>query len=160
MEYKVLKVNLRPITDSDLDFLHKVYASTRAEEMAAQDWSQEKKDQFIQQQFNAQHKYYQENYLGSSFDIIQMNGIDVGRLYVGRWAQEIRVIDITVLPEFKNRGIGGSLMRALLEEAKAKKIPVRLHVEHYNPMLPWYQKLGFRVIGDTGVYFFLERPPN
>jgi len=127
--------------------------------MASQNWSDEEKEKFVRMQFNAQHKYYHQTFLGSNFDIIQMNGKDIGRFYVGRWKEETRVIDITILPQFRGRGIGSSLMKAILQEAALKKVAVRIHVEHYNPALSLYQKLGFHIIGDTGVYYFLECRP-
>lgn len=71
---------LRPATDADIPFLFRVYASSRADEMALVDWSDEQKQDFLQMQFDAQHSYYHENYAQARFDVIEVDGVPVGRL--------------------------------------------------------------------------------
>jgi ribosomal protein S18 acetylase RimI-like enzyme len=88
--------------------------------------------------------------------VVVVDGRPAGRLYVARWPEELRVIDIALLPEYRRRGIGTALLRALLEEAGASGRPVRIHVERFNPALAVYEKLGFRLLEDRGVYLFLE----
>jgi GNAT superfamily N-acetyltransferase len=149
-------VSLRPIQPDDAEFLGRVYASTRTEELAPLAWSEDEKAAFLRAQFAAQHRYYQENYTSSRFEVVLVDGRPAGRLYVARWPEEIRVIDIALLPEYRRRGIGTGLLRALLEEAGASGRPVRIHVERFNPALAVYGKLGFRPLEDRGVYLFLE----
>jgi GNAT superfamily N-acetyltransferase len=149
-------VALRPIQPDDEEFLGRVYASTRTEELAPLPWSEDEKAAFLRSQFAAQHRYYQENYTSSRFEVVLVEGRPAGRLYVARWPEEIRVIDIALLPEFRRRGIGTALLRSLLEEARTSGLPVRIHVERFNPALAVYEKLGFRPLEDRGVYLFLE----
>lgn len=75
-------------------------------------------------------------------------------LYVSRWSEEIRIVDIALLPDSCNRGIGTALLRQLQAEAQASGKPLRIHVERFNPALPLYERLGFRQIEDKGVYLF------
>jgi ribosomal protein S18 acetylase RimI-like enzyme len=147
---------LRPIRPEDQPFLYKVYASTRMEELAPLGWSADQQAAFLTQQFNAQHQYYQANYAGADFQIIAVNGQQVGRLYVERGADEIRLIDIALLPEYRNGGIGSGLLKDLLAEAAQGGKPVRIHVEKFNPALRLYERLGFSIIDDRGVYWFME----
>lgn len=153
-------VAFRPIGQQDQEFLYSVYASTRQQELAVVDWSAEQKEQFLRMQFSAQHKHYQENYTAASFDVILLDSEPIGRLYVDRRDQEIRVIDIALLPEHRGRGIGGRMMQDLLDEAQSNGIPVCIHVERNNPAMHLYQRLGFQVIGDTGVYLLMQWTPN
>src|SRR5262245_24950814 len=112
-------------------------------------------------QFDAQHAYYKEHYDGASFDVILVGGQPAGRLYVARWTDEIRIIDIALLPEYCNRGIGSALLRQLQAEARAARKPLRIHVERFNPALRLYDdRLGFRRIEDKGVYLFMEWRPD
>ncbi len=153
------KTSLRPITAEDTEFLYRVYASTRADEMAAVEWSDAEKEQFLRFQFEAQHKYYQQQFSAATFDVIVLDSAAVGRLYVDRREDEIRLIDIALLPEYRGKGLGGEIMRDVLAEAGAAGKPVRIHVERFNPALRLYRRLGFRHIEDQGVYNLMEWSP-
>jgi GNAT superfamily N-acetyltransferase len=149
-------VALRAVRPDDEEFLCRVYASTRTEELSPLPWTEEEKSAFLRTQFAAQHRYYQESYASSRFDVVLVDGCPAGRLYVARWPEELRVVDIALLPEFRRRGIGTGLLRALLEEAAGRGLPVRIHVERFSPALALYERLGFRLLEDRGVYLFLE----
>ena len=138
-------------------FLQVLYASTRAEELAHVDWTDEQKAKFCRMQFAAQHQHYQEHYAGSSFDVIELDGQPIGRLYVARWPEEIRVVDIGLLPEYRGGGIGSALLKEVLAEADAAGKPVSIHVEQFNPALRLYERLGFRRVEEVGVYLLLKR---
>ena len=153
-------VTLRAATSDDDAFLARVYAGTRAAELAAVSWTEDQKAAFVQMQFAAQAQYYREHYPDTSFDVILLGTEAVGRLYVSRWTDELRIVDIALLPEFCNRGIGSALLRQLQAEARAVRKPLRIHVERFNPALRLYERLGFRQIEDKGVYLFLEWRPD
>jgi ribosomal protein S18 acetylase RimI-like enzyme len=149
-------LELRPATAADEPFLLRVYAGTRSTEMAIVPWTDEQKAAFVQMQFDAQSQHYHEHYDDTSFDVIVLNGRPVGRLYVARWTGEIRIVDIALLPEYCNRGVGSTLLRELQSEATAAGKPLRIHVERVNPALRFYERLGFEQIEDKGVYLFME----
>jgi ribosomal protein S18 acetylase RimI-like enzyme len=152
-------VRLRPATNADLPFLFRLYASTREEELATVvDWTAEQKGAFLRQQFEAQHAWYQEHYAGASFDVIEVDGEPAGRLYVARWEREVRIVDVSLLPAWRSRGLGTTLLRALFADADAAGKPVSVHVERFNPALRLYERLGFAFREDKGVYLLLERP--
>ena len=153
-------VGLRPVRSSDREFLLAVYASTREAELALVDWSDEQKDAFVRHQFEAQTAHYLEHYTGASFKVIEVDGEPAGRLYVARWEDEIRVMDIALLPEHRGTGIGTRLLRDLLDEAEASGKKVTVHVELNNPALRLYQRLGFRPVAERGVYLLLETRPS
>ena len=100
-------LGFRPIRTEDQDFLRRLYASTRQEELAAVPWSEEEKAAFLQMQFRAQHTYYKQQFPEAQFDIILQDHHPIGRLYVDRRPEEIRLIDIAFLPEYRGQGIGG-----------------------------------------------------
>lgn len=152
----IQSVARRSAVEGDEPFLCRVYASTRREELAPTGWSDEQKDEFLESQFRAQHAWYRAHYADASFDVILASGVPAGRLYVRRAADEIRLVDIALLPEFRRSGIGTSLLRELQEEARAAGVPLRIHVEKMNPAMGLYGRLGFRKLEDRGVYDFLE----
>jgi ribosomal protein S18 acetylase RimI-like enzyme len=153
-------VALRPIEPGDLDFLYRLYASTRQDELAVVDWDEVQKESFLQMQFAAQHAYYMEHFAGASFQVMLLDGEPVGRLYVDRRPDEVRIIDIALLPAYRSRGIGTRYIREILAEGMAAGVPVRIHVEQYNPALRLYHRLGFRPIRDEGVYYLMEWAPK
>jgi ribosomal protein S18 acetylase RimI-like enzyme len=152
-------IAFRPIRADDEEFLSNLYASTRTEELAQVQWSDAEKRQFLEMQFAAQHRYYQEQFPDAECSILLLDGDPIGRLYVDRRDDEIRILDIALLPESRNAGIGGVLIGELLEEARRLGVPVRIHVEQFNPALRLYQRLGFRKIGETGVHHLMEWEP-
>lgn len=154
------ETTLRSITPEDQAFLRRVYASTRADEMAAVPWSEEEKEAFLRFQFDAQHKYYMEQFPRAAFDVIEKDGEPIGRLYVDRRDDEIRLIDIALLPEHRGGGFGGAIMRRILAEGAASEKLVRIHVEHDNPAMRLYRRLGFEKIEEQGVYHLMEWTPG
>jgi ribosomal protein S18 acetylase RimI-like enzyme len=153
-------IELRSAEREDEAFLYRVYASTRTDELAVLDWSEAQKEAFLQMQFTAQHRHYHNHYPDAAYQIILVNGVPAGRLYVDRREDEILLIDIALLPEYRNNGIGTALLSELLAEADVTGKPVRLHVEPFNPALRLYQRLGFSTVAERGVYWFMERPPE
>lgn len=152
-------IGFRDIAESDKEFLFELYASTRAEELALVDWPQAQKEDFLRMQFEAQHRFYEEQFADAHRWIIVEHGTDIGRLYVDRRDDEIRVIDIALLPAYRGRGIGTALLADILAEGERSGKPVRIHVERFNPALKLYLRLGFRSTGDNGVYYLMEWKP-
>jgi ribosomal protein S18 acetylase RimI-like enzyme len=152
-------VALRPAEPGDGELLFRVYASTRAEELSVVPWGAAEKEAFLRAQFAAQQQWYSEHYTGASFDVIELDGEPCGRLYVHRGPRELRIVDIALLPLGRGNGVGSALLRELLAEADAAGQLVTIHVERLNPALRLYERLGFRLAEDKGVYLLLERPP-
>jgi ribosomal protein S18 acetylase RimI-like enzyme len=69
---------------------------------------------------------------------------------------EIRLVDIALLPEHRGRGIGGALLRGLLDEGAVSGRRVSMHVERSNPALRLYERLGFERVKDDGIYWLME----
>ncbi len=154
------RTTLRPSTPEDRELLNRIYASTRAGEMAVVPWSEQQKQEFLRFQFDAQDKYYREHFPRAAYDLIVLDGEPVGRLYVDRRADEIRLIDIALLPEHRGAGIGGAIMRDVLAEGEQSGKLVRIHVEHNNPAMRLYLRLGFCKIEEQGVYHLMEWTPE
>jgi ribosomal protein S18 acetylase RimI-like enzyme len=143
-----------------MEFLYRLYASTREAELAMIDWNEAQKEAFLRQQFNAQHAHYQAYYPNATFDLILLDGTPVGRLYVEEWPREIRLIDISLSSEARGRGLGSRLLAELMERARRAGKPLTIHVEVYNPAMRLYQRLGFRKIDERGPYHLMEWVPG
>jgi GNAT superfamily N-acetyltransferase len=151
-------VALRPAEEDDRPFMLRVYASVREPELEAAGMPREQWPPFVEHQFEAQSRHY-ESYEDTSFEIVLVEGKPAGRLIVARWPEELRVVDIALLPEHRGRGIGGALMRELVEEADERDVKTSIHVERFNPARRLYARLGFEPVSEADVYLLLERPP-
>jgi ribosomal protein S18 acetylase RimI-like enzyme len=153
-------VTLRAIRPEDEPFLRRVYASTREEELSIVPWDDAQRGAFLRMQFDAQHRYYQEQFPRASYEVILREDRPVGRLYVHRGEDEILIIDIALLPEVRGDGIGGALLRGLLAEARLARKPVRIHVERANRAISLYRRLGFQEVGENELYYLMEWTPD
>jgi ribosomal protein S18 acetylase RimI-like enzyme len=146
------RVTLRPVRPEDRDFLLALYASTREAELAVTGWGPEQKRAFLTMQFEAQHSHYHKHFGQAAFDVVEIAGEPVGRLYVDRDRDEIRVLDIALLSNYRGQGVGSRLLADLLEEARRDGKRVVIHVDQHNPAMRLYVRLGFEPVADEGVY--------
>jgi len=155
-----LGVSYRPITEDDIPFLAAVYFSTRGEEVAATGWPVEMQQQFLAQQFDAQHRHYQRHYPDAEWLVIERGGEAVGRLYIEEWPTQIRIIDIALLPAARGFGVGAAIFEDMFDLARSRGKKVSIHVEKNNPARGLYLRLGFETVADEGVYDLMEWPPD
>jgi ribosomal protein S18 acetylase RimI-like enzyme len=150
-------ITLRPVKTLDDGFLRDVYASTRADELALVPWNAEEKASFIEMQFRAQTADYEARFPGSEHSIILVDNTPVGRIWVGRWDDEIRLLDIAILTEQRNQNTGRVLIERLIEEARQSATPLRHSVSKTNEAaIRFYERLGFCVQEDFETYVLME----
>jgi len=148
---------VRAVTPDDEAFLLFVYNSSRAEELAQVAWQEGQKEAFVKWQFDLQRREYDAQFPGAEYDVIMVDGQPAGRIWIGRNDEEIHLLDIVVLPEFQNRGVGTALLRSLIAEAKETARALRHMVFVMNTdAIRFYERLGFVIIGDLGAYKHME----
>jgi RimJ/RimL family protein N-acetyltransferase len=150
------KVRLRPVGPDDEEFLFAVYASTREREMLMVPWDERQKQLFLRMQFEAQQEFYGSQFSGATHQIISLNDHPVGRLYVSRDDALIRILDITILPAHRGRGIGTPIIKDLLAEAAQTGKAVNIYLENFNPSLRLFERLGFTKISEEDFNLLLE----
>lgn len=155
-----MTVTFRPVKEEDEDFLFRVYASTREEEMARVEWSDAQKEAFLRMQFDAQSLHYRERYPEASLEVILADGQPVGRLYKAMLDDEIRIIDITLLPRYRGHGAGTPIIRRIMDDAAKIDKAVRIHVESFNRSLRLFHRLGFVPVEESEVYTLMEWRKN
>jgi len=151
---------LRAAAPQDREFLLRVYASTREEEMTAWGWSAAQKQAFAQMQFQARELSYKAEYPDAEKKIVMVAGAPAGVLQVRRGEREMNLVDIALLPEYQGRGLGGQLVRQLMEEAARAGVPLRLSVLRTNPAARLYERLGFATSEEGAMYRKMERRPG
>jgi ribosomal protein S18 acetylase RimI-like enzyme len=148
------RCSLRPSTPGDRDFLLTLYGTTR-DDLALVPLAEDQREDLVRMQFHAQDVHFRQTNPVADFDIVEVDGRPAGRLYVDRRTDDIRIVDISLLPEHRGGGLGGALVRALQDEARATGRSVSLHVARGNRAEALYHRLGFRLAGDLGVYRLL-----
>ncbi|MGD0089792.1 MAG: GNAT family N-acetyltransferase [Planctomycetota bacterium] len=155
-----LPVTFRPVSPEDEEFLFALYASTRKEELAQWGWPQARQQAFLALQFKAQRRQYLAQFPEAAHSLLILDGAPIGRLWVDR-ANSIRLVDITLLPERQHQGLGTSLIQLLQAEAAACSKPLELSVLKSNVRaLRLYQRLGFAIAADGGMYLAMIFPPK
>lgn len=148
---------LRPVRDDDVDFLLRLYSSTR-EDISRAPWSEEQKQGFLYMQYAAQRADYERRFPKAAHSIVLVGVVPVGRIWVDRRADEIRLLDVALMPERCGRGIGAALLGDLMEEARRCGKPLRHSVLKENVRaLRFYRRLGFVEAEDLGMYVLMER---
>jgi ribosomal protein S18 acetylase RimI-like enzyme len=150
-------VTMRAATPDDEAFLLFVYDSSRSEELAQVQWQDGQREAFVKWQFDLQRREYDARFPDAEYDVILVDDQPAGRIWIGRDAEEIHLLDIVVLPEFQNRGVGRALLSSLIDEAKQTGLALRHTVFVMNDdALRFYERLGFITIGDLGAYKHME----
>jgi len=154
-------VVLRTATKNDSELLYQVFLDSRIDLMLGiTGWEQQQQDAFMYFQFNTQLDQYQKNYVDARFDVIVAEGNVIGNIYTAQTDGAIHLVDISLLPEQRNRGIGQALIQDLLDEATRIQKDVTLHVQQGNPAIHLYLRLGFFETGEQGIYKRMEWLPS
>ncbi len=150
---------LRPVTPDDEPWQLAIYASTRAEELALTGWSAAACEAFVTQQHRAQQHHYRLHFPHSVCQLIVVSDAVAGRLWVDARKDRLHILDISLLPAFRNQGLGGRCLRALVEEAASSGRHLGIEVEVHNPARRLYERLGFVAVGEPqGLYQSMLRP--
>ncbi len=119
-------------------------------------WDSARRTAFLNLQFKAMRQGYRNMFPQGQFSIILAQGVPIGRMVLDRSPAELHLVDIVVLPAQRNRGIGTTVMKALIEEAEQTRKRISLQVFKNSRAIGFYQRLGFFKIGETGLYEQME----
>ena len=89
---------LRPETVQDEPFLRRLFASTRAGEMAWLPWTEEQKTAFMAMQYDLRQSQYCLNYPDADFLIVSSMGNPAGRIAVHRGDAAFHLIECCLAP--------------------------------------------------------------
>lgn len=149
-------LSLRPTSPADEEFRFSVYTSTRSEELSQWGWPPEQQNIFLRLQFNAQEHGYKSTFPDAARSLIYLGDQPIGILVVNRTAEEIRLVDLALLPAFRARGFGRQIIETLQVEAHVRHQPLRLQVLGTNRARLLYERLGFISMGDHNIYIQME----
>jgi GNAT superfamily N-acetyltransferase len=154
-------LTLRCVTVEDEEFLLALYASTREAELAQVEWVEGQKDLFLRWQYQLQRSEYQSRFPDADYYVVLLDDQPAGRIWIGSDDQQIRLLDIALLPEYQSRGAGTALLHRLISQAGSEGKPLRHMVFVLNnDAHRFYERLGFIVIEDLGAYKHMEWRPH
>lgn len=146
-----MKHSLRPAQADDQDFLYRLYASTRPE-VSEFGWPPEQQEAFLRMQFHAQQRWYQTAYPAAQHSIITAEQEPIGRVLVSRENQSATLVDISILPQYRRQGIGGTIIGELIRQSSSQGEILKLQVLRTNPAQQLYLRLGFLQTGEDAMY--------
>ena len=152
-------IALRPVDETDEDFLIELYKSSRGDDLRGLGWDEDRISEFLEMQYVAQRNL-QDDHEHTSDQLVLMSGKPIGRLSVATRADEIRCVDLALLADYRNQGVGTLLIQQLQEQARPANIPLRLQVIRFNRAVNLLERLGFRRTSETGSHFQMEWLPG
>jgi len=153
-------ISLRPATSGDEDLLRDIYKSSRGDDLRGLGWAEDRISEFLEMQYEAQQKFYESEYKRAVDEVILREDKPAGRLIVERREHEIRFIDLALLPEHRNHGIGTFLIRKLQDEARRERKSLRLQIIRFNRAVSLLERSGFVRTSETGTHFQMEWKPG
>jgi ribosomal protein S18 acetylase RimI-like enzyme len=151
------KLTLRLVTKDDEPFLLSLYESTREAELSQAQWAEGQREAFVRWQFDMQRREYDARFPDARYQLIVIDGQPAGRIWIGADQEQIRLLDIAILPQFQRRGAGTILLKELMKEAdSAGKFLRHMVLVLNDDAYRFYERLGFVIIDDLGAYKHME----
>lgn len=146
-----MQITRRPATDSDTALACQIHHRGYREIVERQygPWDEAEQDLFFESDWDP-----------AIYEIVLCDGMPCGRISVVERGGAIVVRDIVISPEYQNRGIGTFLLSEVIEQARARSVPVQLGTHRLNRALNLYLRLGFREVGRTPSHILLEALPS
>ncbi|MEV5707667.1 GNAT family N-acetyltransferase [Actinoallomurus sp. NPDC052274] len=128
-------IGLRPATPADADFCFELHRLAMGDYVAAiWGWNDADQREYDERAFGPGH-----------WQIITVDGTDAGLFIVEDRPEELYLGRIELHPDHQGQGIGGTLIRALIDRAHAQGRHVTLDVLTVNPRAyALYRRLGFQ----------------
>ncbi|PYI56512.1 GNAT family N-acetyltransferase [Paenibacillus flagellatus] len=149
-------LKLEPVRPEDDSFLFDVYVGTRRDEFAPLGWPEMQLTSFLRMQFDMQKRSYELQYPSADHRLVSRGTERIGRIMTAETDDAIRLVDLSLLPEHRNGGVGSALLRDLRQSAERAGKPLRLNVLQHNPARRLYERFGFRVVGESFPYVEME----
>lgn len=153
------KIAMRPVKlPDDESFLKQVYFGTRTEDAAALSvLGAEQVQHLLEMQYKAQILQYAQDFPNAVYSVILFNEKQVGRLITSENEQEICGVDLAILPEFRNQGIGTNVLYNFLIKKSAETNRIfTFQVLKTNRAIKLYDRLGCKITADNGSHFVMK----
>jgi ribosomal protein S18 acetylase RimI-like enzyme len=150
-------LELRLADENDETALRELFGSSRAAEFGL--LPPAVRDQLLELQYRAQRSQYSDAFPHAVYEIIEIDGLAIGRMITATTADGIRLVDLAIAAAHQGRGVGTSVLGRLCTRADAARKRVELTVWAQNGgARRLYERLGFAAGQETGGYLAMSRP--
>jgi len=151
-------ITLRTLQAEDEPMLFGLYRAVRSAELGMETWPAAQRDAMLRIQFVAQRRGYREQFPNLDERLIVRGESPIGWVIVdGSDSRKLYGIDIALLTEARQQGLGTRVMRSLQKEAAVGNRLFVIVVERGNVRaLAFHRRLGFRAVGETEVHTVME----
>ncbi len=138
-------LSLRPMKTSDSAFIESLYRTTR-DDLRMIDAEDEFVEDLIDIQHHAQTQGYGDMFPNAMYFVAEYQGERIGRTVLDFGQNEVRVVDIALMPAARGKGYGSQILQAVQRVAGKIMAPVSLTVraDHMSAK-QLYMRLGFVV---------------
>ena len=150
----------RSVKPEDQSFLLELYKSSRGDDLRGLGWDEQRISEFLDMQYEAQQNFYESDYRDAADELILLEEKPIGRMMIESRPHEIRCVDLGLLPEYRERGLGTEIIQKLQEKARREKKPLRLQVIRFSRAVNLFDRLGFVRTSETGTHFQMEWTPE
>ena len=151
---------MRSVQPEDRSFLVELYKSSRGDDLRGLGWDEQRISEFLDMQYEAQQNFYDNDYRDATDELILLADKPIGRLMIESRPHEIRCIELALLPEYREHGLGTEIIQKLQEKARREKKPLRLQVIRFSRAVNLFDRLGFVRTSETGTHFQMEWTPE
>ncbi len=144
-------------TDLDGPLLLQLFVDSRAEQFAPLGLTPDQLHPLLAGQFRAQQLSYASAYPDAFHRILVLeDGTGIGHVLFAETAESLRVIDLAVLRDYRNRKLGAMAIQHVQRIAASRSLPVGLRVRKDSPARRLYMRQGFRVGGEDALDLEME----
>ena len=148
MAGKVVPFSLRLSRESDREFLWDLHVLAMRE-YVEQTWGWDPEFQL---------RAFWESFVPGDREIIEVGGLPVGYITWQESPTEVVLVAMEIHPDRQRLGLGTEVISATLAHADRVAKPVTLRVLRVNPARRLYERLGFRLEGETATHYLMRRP--
>lgn len=151
---------LQERTENDSEFFMELFGEIKSSELHLDLWPEAFRIQMIEMQYNAFMQSINSEFPKHYDYLILFKSEKAGRLQLDKNEQGFRIINISLLNSFRNKGLGTTIIKEILSEASNKNTPVFLEVDKVNPAFNLYNRLGFKIIQQDEIKYSMKYTPE
>lgn len=153
------KLGVRSVKKQDQPFLESLFLSARPH-LQSINLPDPLLAALIKQQYSMQQNHYRTQWPHAEKLIITQARAAIGQLMLAESDSCLHIIDLALLPSYRRKGIGRSLLSSLQQAAKIGELLLKLSVDKQNILAKkLYLSMGFQLTEQTETHCSMSWTP-